>query len=166
MKLHSIVRKTLQVLLMPVLLTWGGQLYAQQQVSGQVIDAIGPVIGATVMVDGTSTGTQTDLDGNFTLNVPEGTAVTVVCMGYRDVKTALKNGMVITLAEDATLLEEVVVVGYGVQKKETLSGAIAVAGEKMLKEKGMPISDDIYTVDEAVAANAWKPLDRMLELGR
>ncbi len=136
MKLHSIVRKTLQVLLMPVLLTWGGQLYAQQQVSGQVIDAIGPVIGATVMVDGTSTGTQTDLDGNFTLNVPEGTAVTVVCMGYRDVKTALKNGMVITLAEDATLLEEVVVVGYGVQKKETLSGAIAVAGEKMLKEKG------------------------------
>ena len=156
MKLHSIVRKTLQVLLIPVLLTWGGQLYAQQQVSGQVIDAIGPVIGATVMVDGTSTGTQTDLDGNFTLNVPEGTAVTVVCMGYRDVKTALKNGMVITLAEDATLLEEVVVVGYGVQKKETLSGAIAVAGEKMLKAFAGPSGSGSWCDNHKRIFGSWR----------
>lgn len=126
----------MRMLLVPVLLTWGGQIYAQQQVSGQVVDAIGPVIGATVMVDGTSDGTQTDLDGNFTLNVKEGTAVTVVCMGYKEVKTAVRNGMVITLEEDATLLEEVVVVGYGVQKKETLSGAISVVKDEMLQEKG------------------------------
>lgn len=137
MRLSSILRKALQVMLIPALLSWGGQAYAQQQLSGKVVDNAGePVIGAMVIVDGASTGAQTDLDGNFTLKVAEGTQVTVSLMGYKDAKTAMRNGIIITLEEDTTLLDEVVVVGYGVQKKETLSGAIAVANEKMLKEKG------------------------------
>ena len=124
-------------MLIPALLSWGGQAYAQQQLSGKVVDNAGvPVIGAMVIVDGTSTGAQTDLDGNFTLKVSEGTPVTASFMGYKDAKAAMRNGITITLQDDTTLLEEVVVVGYGVQKKETLSGAIAVANEKMLKEKG------------------------------
>lgn len=124
-------------MLIPALLSWGGQAYAQQQLSGKVVDNAGvPVIGAMVIVDGTSTGAQTDLDGNFTLRVSEGTPVTASFMGYKDAKAAMRNGITITLQDDTTLLEEVVVVGYGVQKKETLSGAIAVANEKMLKEKG------------------------------
>ena len=137
MNFTSIFRKALQVMLIPALLCWGGQIYAQQQVTGTVNDASGmPVIGAMVIVDGTTNGAQTDLDGKFTLKANEGSAATVTLLGYKDLKTVLKNGMVVTLEEDNTLLDEVVVVGYGVQKKETLSGAIAVANEKMLKEKG------------------------------
>ena len=137
MRLSSILRKALQVMLIPALLCMGGHAYAQQQLSGKVVDNAGePVIGAMVIVDGTSTGAQTDLDGNFTLKTAPGAAVTVTFLGYKDVKTTMRNGIVITLEDDTTLLDEVVVVGYGVQKKETLSGAIAVAGEEMLKEKG------------------------------
>ena len=130
-------KKVLQVLLIPALLCWCGQAYAQQQITGQVNDSAGtPVIGAMVIIDGTLTGVQTDFEGRFVIKATEGTPITVSMMGYKDVKTALKEGMTIVLEDDATLLEEVVVVGYGVQKKETLSGAVAVAGEKMLKEKG------------------------------
>lgn len=137
MRLSSILRKALQVMLIPALLCMGGHAYAQQQLSGKVVDNAGePVIGAMVIVDGTSTGAQTDLDGNFALKVAEGTPVTVSFMGYKDAKAAMRNGITITLQDDTTLLDEVVVVGYGVQKKETLTGAIAVAGEEMLKEKG------------------------------
>lgn len=137
MRLSSILRKALQVMLIPALLCMGGHAYAQQQLSGKVVDNAGePVIGAMVIVDGTSTGAQTDLDGNFTLRTAPGTAITVTFLGYKDVKTTMKNGITITLEDDTTLLDEVVVVGYGVQKKETLTGAIAVAGEEMLKEKG------------------------------
>ena len=137
MRLSSILRKALQVMLIPALLCMGGHAYAQQQLSGKVVDNAGePVIGAMVIVDGTSTGAQTDLDGNFTLRTAPGTAITVTFLGYKDVKTTMRNGIVITLEDDTTLLDEVVVVGYGVQKKETLTGAIAVAGEEMLKEKG------------------------------
>ena len=137
MRLSSIFRKALQVMLIPALLCWGGHAFAQSQLSGKVVDADGmPVIGAMVVVDGTQTGAQTDFDGKFTLKVAEGTAVTVSFLGYKDVKTVLKNGMTITMVDDATLLDDVVVIGYGVQKKETLSGAIAVANEKMLSEKG------------------------------
>lgn len=124
-------------MLIPALLCMGGHTYAQQQLSGKVVDNAGePVIGAMVIVDGTSTGAQTDLDGNFTLKTAPGAVVTVTFLGYKDVKTTMRNGIVITLEDDTTLLDEVVVVGYGVQKKETLTGAIAVAGEEMLKEKG------------------------------
>lgn len=137
MRLSSILRKAFQVMLIPALLCWGGQVYAQQQVTGKVVDADNePVVGAMVVVDGTSTGAQTDFDGNFTIKAAEGSAATVSFMGYKDVKAILKNGMTVTLQDDTELLDEVIVVGYGVQKKETLSGAIAVANEKMLKEKG------------------------------
>ncbi len=120
-----------------MLLCWGGQLFAQQRVSGQVLDSDGaPVIGAVVIVDGTSEGTGTDIDGRFTLNVKPGTSVTVSIMGYKDAKVSLTNGMTIRMEEDTTLLEEVVVVGYGVQKKETLTGAISVVNDKALEDKG------------------------------
>ena len=133
----SIIRKALQVLLIPALLCWSGLAYAQQSLTGKVVDADNmPVVGAMVVVDGTSIGAQTDSNGNFTLKVAEGTAVTVSFMGYKEAKLPMKNGITVTLEDDTNLLEEVVVVGYGVQKKETLSGAIAVANEKMLKEKG------------------------------
>lgn len=136
MNYSSIVRKTLQVFLAVALMCCGGMAYAQQPVTGQVVDAIGPVIGATVIVEGSTLGSQTDFDGKFIIDAPEGTPIVVSCMGYKDVKTTLVAGMVVTLTEDSTLLEEVVVVGYGVQKKETLSGAISVIKDEQLQNKG------------------------------
>ena len=134
--MNQFIKKAAQVFLtaMLVCLSWNG--YAQKTITGQVVDALGPVVGATVIVEGSTIGTQTDFDGKFTINAAEGTSIIVSCMGYKDVKTTLVSGMVITLAEDSTLLEEVVVVGYGVQKKETLSGAISVVKDEQLKNKG------------------------------
>ena len=111
--------------------------FGQKGVSGRVLEPNGyGAIGAAVMVDGTTNGVITDFDGNFTINAPEGSAVTVTMIGFKDVKATLKQGMVVTLEEDTELLEEVVVVGYGSVKKESLSGAVAVVKSEMLKEKG------------------------------
>lgn len=113
---------------------------AQQAVKGVVLDSTGePVIGATVMVKGsTGKGTVTDLDGNFTLNVPNNGTIIVSYIGYKKQEMAVsgKNSLKITLLEDAKLLDDVVVVGYGAQKKETLTGAVTVVTDKMLKDKG------------------------------
>ena len=118
-------------------LLFGAQAYAQQTVSGKVVDAAGqPVIGATIIVDGTQNGVVTDMDGLFTIRAAAGSPVTVSILGYQDVKTTLSPGMVVTLAEDTQLLEEVVVVGYGTVKKESLSGSVAVVKDEMLAEKG------------------------------
>ncbi len=112
-------------------------LYAQGGVSGVVVDSAGePVLGAAIVVDGTTTGTITDLDGKFTLNAAPGAAVTISFIGYTDVKTALSEGMSVVLQDDATEIEQLVVVGYGAVKKETLTGSIAVVGEEMFQEKG------------------------------
>ena len=133
--MSNTIKKALPALLTGVMLLFGAQLRAQV-VTGKVVDALGPVIGATVIVDGTLNGTNTDLDGIFSIQAPEGTPVTVSIIGYKDVKTTLKQGMTVVLEEDSEMLEEVVVVGYGTVKKESLSGAIAVVKEEMLQEKG------------------------------
>lgn len=98
----------------------------QQLVKGTIVDANGnPIPGASVMVPGTTTGTVTQIDGTFSLNVAEGTTVEVGCLGYTTVKVNAKNGMKIVLKEDALMLSDVVVVGYGTQKKANLTGAVA-----------------------------------------
>lgn len=112
-----------------------------QKVTGNVIDIKGiPVIGATVKELGTTNGTVTDVDGNFSLNTsPEGT-LEVSYIGYQSQKIKVVSGKLlsITLKEDTEILEEVVVVGYGQQKKESLVGAIvATKGENLLKVGGV-----------------------------
>lgn len=98
----------------------------QQLVKGTIVDANGnPIPGASVMVPGTTTGTVTQIDGTFSLNIAEGTTVEVGCLGYTTVKVNAKNGMKIVLKEDALMLSDVVVVGYGTQKKANLTGAVA-----------------------------------------
>jgi len=111
---------------------------AQRGVSGRVLEAgtgYGAV-GAAVVVEGTTNGAVTDIDGNFTLNAPAGSSIVVTMIGFKDTKAILTQGVVITLEEDTQLLEEVVVVGYGTAKKESLSGSVAVVKEEMLQEKG------------------------------
>ena len=97
----------------------------QKKVTGTVSDAMGPIIGASVMEKGTSNGAVTDFDGNFTLNVRPGATLVISYIGYlkQEVKVGSQQVYNITLQEDATSLEEVVVVGYGVQKKKLVTGA-------------------------------------------
>ena len=101
-------------------------------VKGSVVDATGePVIGASILVQGTTNGVITDIDGNFILtNVGSDATLIISYVGYKtqNIKVAGRNSFKIVLVEDAEILDEVVVVGYGVQKKESLTGAIAAIG--------------------------------------
>ena len=105
-------------------------------VTGTVSDAGGPVIGATIMEKGTSNGTVTDLDGNFSLNVQPGATIVISYIGYKTQEVVVGNqsNFTIDLTEDADVLEEVVVVGYGVQKKKLVTGAtVQVKGDDIAK---------------------------------
>ena len=98
----------------------------QSTIKGTVIDAKGePIIGANVVAEGTTTGTITDIDGVFRLNVPAGTKLKISFIGFETKTVASKNDMRVILVEDATSLQEVEVVAYGVQKKVTMTGAIS-----------------------------------------
>ena len=95
-------------------------------ISGMVVDADGePIIGASVMQKGTNTGTATDLDGRFSLKVKKGTPLTISYVGFEPQTVLASNGMQVVLKSSTELLDEVVVVGYGVQKKVNLTGAVA-----------------------------------------
>ena len=114
-------------------------VFAQGKLTGTVVDATGePVIGASVIVKGTSNGTVTDLDGNYTVqNVPEGATLVFSYVGYRtqNIAVAGKSQINVTLEEDKQMLDEVVVVGYGVQRKSDVTGALTRVGEKELNTK-------------------------------
>lgn len=100
---------------------------AQSHITGTVIDASGePAIGATVLVKGTSTGTVTDIDGHFSLQVTAGQTLTFSYIGCVSQEQPAKEGMTVKLKDDALGLEEVVVTGYQVQRKADLTGAVAV----------------------------------------
>ena len=120
-------------------------LFAQSiNVKGTVTDKAGePLIGAYVLVKGTGNGSITDIDGNYNLsNVPASAALTVSCMGFEDAEVPVNGRTVvnITLKEDAVLLDDVVVVGYGTQRRENLTGAVATidVGKDL---QGRPIAD-------------------------
>ena len=98
----------------------------QVAVKGKVLDADGqPVIGAAIMQKGTSNGVTTDLDGNFSFVVPAGSVLEISSIGYGTQEVTAAPNLNITLQEEATTLEETVVVGYGTQKKASLSSAIS-----------------------------------------
>ncbi len=107
-----------------------------KKVTGTVSDSQGPVIGASVVEKGTTNGVVTDFDGNFTLNVKPGATLVISYIGYTTQEVAVGNqsNFNITLLEDNAQLEEVVVVGYGVQKKKLVTGAtVEVKGEDIAK---------------------------------
>ena len=109
---------------------------ATKKITGTVVDAQGPVIGASVMEKGTTNGTVTDFDGNFALNVNPGATIVISYIGYetQEIKVGNQSNINITLNEDDAVLEEVVVVGYGVQKKKLVTGAtVQVKGEDIAK---------------------------------
>lgn len=100
----------------------------KRKVSGTVKDVNGePIIGATIMEEGTTNGTITDFDGNFVLEVADGAELDISYIGYQTQKLQAKSGkaLAVTLKEDLETLDEVVVVGYGTQKKVSVTGAMA-----------------------------------------
>ena len=106
-------------------------------VTGTVVDPTGmPVIGANIMVKGTTNGTITDMDGKFTLEVDNNATLVVSYIGFanQEIKVGNQTNLSIAMKEDAEALDELVVVGYGTQKKVNLTGAVtAVSGEDMAK---------------------------------
>ena len=124
--------------------TIGSQLYAQSNtitVKGKVMADGEPVIGATVLVKGVSTGTATDMDGNFTLNVASKAVLVVSSIGYETQEVPVNGRTLINvvLKSDVVALKDVVVVGYGVQKKVNLTGAVSSLSTDELE--GKPIAN-------------------------
>lgn len=131
MNLHRHPSAPLKLALTLALLLCGFASHAAI-VKGTVTDEAGePLIGATVMVAGSSSGIATDIDGNFSIDVPKGKTLRVSYVGYvtQDVKASSDN-LKIVMKEDNALLEEVVVVGYGTMKRKDLTGSITTVNSK------------------------------------
>ncbi len=127
---------TIVMIIAASLLGTSSALAQNPAIRGTVVDSGNqPVIGAAVMVPGTTNGATTDLDGNFEIRVAPGTTLEVSCIGYVAKRVSAANGMTIVLQDDAEMLEETVVIGYGVQKKSDLTGSVASVREDDLKNR-------------------------------
>ena len=123
--------------LVAVLLLISGQIFAQNlNVHGKVLDENGEgLIGAGVVIQGTTQGTITDIDGSYQLSVPQGATLEFSCVGYKALLVQVTGpNLTVTLAPDSKLLDESVVVAYGQQNKVTITGAVtAVGGDALMK---------------------------------
>lgn len=128
-----------------------GITFAQTRVEGNVIDETGePVIGASIQIKGTGQGTVTDFDGDFTLSVPAGSNTLIVSyVGMITQEVAVKPSLRIVLKSDSELLDELVVVGYGTQKKANLTGAVTTVDVGKTLE-ARPYSDVAQALQGAV----------------
>ena len=127
---------TIAMIFAASLLGMSSALAQNAPIRGTVVDAGNePVIGAAVMVPGTTTGATTNLDGKFELRVAPGATLEVSCIGYATKRVAAANGMTIVLEDDTEMLEETVVIGYGVQKKSDLTGAVASVRQDDLQNR-------------------------------
>ena len=149
-KIFSMSRIALFAFLACAALLASGSAFAQGSVKGKVVENDGtPVIGASVLVPGTSNGTVTDLDGAFQINVAAGTTLEVSCIGFATQQVKAADGIVVTLLEDTSFLDEVVVVGYGVQKKSDVTGAVARVGEKEINVR--PVNNAFEAMQGKIA---------------
>ncbi len=124
--------------------------FAQQTVTGTVTDALGPVAGANIIVKGTTIGTQTDFDGNFSIEASPSDVLVISYLGYatKNVPVGTKTTINVQLTEDASQLEEVVVIGYGTAKKSDLTGAISRVSTDSFKDQ------PVTRVEEALQGRA------------
>ena len=127
---------TIVMIIAASLLGTSSALAQNPAIRGTVVDSGNqPVIGAAVMVPGTTNGVTTDLDGKFEIRVAPGTTLEISCIGYVAKRVSAANGMTVVLQDDAEMLEETVVIGYGVQKKSDLTGSVASVREDDLKNR-------------------------------
>lgn len=120
-------------------------------ISGTVVDAANnePLIGATVMPIGGGQGAATDVDGNFTLNVPTSVKTAKVSyVGYKEQTVALHEGMRVRMESSSTNLQDVIVVAYGTANKESLTGSVAVVGDAAIEDR------TVTSVTAALEGNA------------
>lgn len=109
---------------------------AVMNISGTVFDQSGePVIGATVMEKGTANGTATDIDGNFSIKVKRGATLVISYVGCQTAEVKAEPDMKVTLKDESSLLDEVVVVGFGTQKKVNLTGSVSTVDTKLLNDR-------------------------------
>lgn len=133
---HQLFRGGQRLIISCLSLLLAATVFAQDiTVKGTVVDDTGePIIGATVMVDGTNQGTPTDIDGNFTLKVPQGAKLKISYIGYDTQVVPAVDGMTVVMKTNSVVLGSVEVVAYGVQKKVTVTGAISsVKGDELVK---------------------------------
>ena len=124
----------------------GLTLMAQTRITGVVSDDVGPLLGVSVIERGTSNGTVTDVDGNFTLTVKPGAVIVFSSIGYEDQVIAIgdQTRFIVTMREDSELLEETVVIGYGTQKKSDITGSVAsVDTEQMMQRAPVSIAQGL-----------------------
>ena len=118
---------------------------AKTHVEGVVVDANGaPLIGVSVVQDGTSNGFVTDMDGHFSLSVPVNSTLKISYVGYETQYVTVKDqtNLRIVLREDSKALSEVVVVGYGTIRKADLAGSVSVLGSKSFKDQPLTRAAD------------------------
>ncbi|MAO18794.1 MAG: hypothetical protein CMH44_18335, partial [Muricauda sp.] len=116
--------------------------FAQEiNVTGKVTDELGPIFGANVLVKGTTNGTSTGMEGQFSLTANEGDVLLVSYIGYKPQEIIVEGDtpLTITLESDTSNLDEVVVVGYGTEKRADLTGAISTIDETAIQ--GKPVSN-------------------------
>lgn len=124
-----------------------GEVQQDGKIWGVVSDAFGPIAGANVVVKGTTNGTITDMDGRFSLDAPKGATLQISYIGYitKELTVDTKTDYVIELVEDSQALEEVVVVGYGTEKKVNVIGSIAQIGSEKLENRSTPQLSNVLT---------------------
>lgn len=137
-----------RLLLIAFLVAFCQWSYAQQkQITGHIVDTNGePAIGASILEKGTQNGTISDVNGNFKLSVGPKAVLQISYVGYKSVEIPVgnKNKLNITMEEDTEVLDEVVVVGYGAQKKESVVGAISqVSSKELLQSPAANVSQAI-----------------------
>lgn len=131
------------LLVLMALLVSSAVLAQKQTVSGKVVDKSGePVIGVTVMEKGTANGTVTDLDGMFSLSATADAVLTFSYIGYATQEQRASQGMVVTMEEDEQTLSDVVVIGYGTQKKSVVTASIAKIDAGDLENKSVVRMDN------------------------
>jgi len=161
-------KKPLRSLMLSLIMLLPLSLLAQEiKVQGVVKDQTGEaVIGATVMQKGTSNGTVTDFDGNFSLSVPAEATLTISYIGFatQDVAVGGKTELQIVLKDDSQTLSEVVVVGYGTMRKSDLTGAVGSLGAKDMQDS--PVSNIGQAIQGKIAGlqvvDAGKPGDNVI----
>ena len=135
-------------------LAWtSGELSAQIKATGKVVDQTGEsLIGVSITQKGTTNGTASDTDGNFTLQVPQGAVLLFNYIGYgqEEVTASNENPMMITLREDVQKLSEVVVIGYGTRQRKSITGAVDQVGTDVFE--GRPVSNAMQAL-QGVSGN-------------
>lgn len=144
------MKKRVMLILSCLFISMGFIVAQTSNISGIVVDEQGEaVIGASVVVKGTTNGTVTDIDGKFSINVTTGNSTLVFSLvGMKTIEERAKNGMRVTMQEDTKVLEDVVVIGYGTTKRATFTGSAARVDNKALTDV------TVSSVDKALQGNA------------